>query len=142
VPDTVTFCGGSRTFGAGSRAKSVLKENEERRKGNERRKQGGISEEEFVYRAIKRLRKPPYRGIHSVFSGFNQAYKEHFGKNPIEMTQKLAGEGKIVTRPVKGGVMLYLPRMHPSRKRASCRRYSGRRKSRREIFSTSGRMFG
>jgi len=32
-----------------------------------------ISEEEFVFRAIKRLRKPPYRGIHSVYSGFNQA---------------------------------------------------------------------
>jgi len=74
---------------------------------------GGISEEEFVYRAIKRLRKPPYRGIHSVFSGFNQAFKEHFSKNPIEATQKLAGEGKIVTRPVKGGVMLYLPEDAP-----------------------------
>ena len=74
---------------------------------------GTISEEEFVYRAIKRLRKPPYRGIHSVFSGFNQAFKEHFGKNPIEVTQKLAGEGKIVTRPVKGGVMLYLPEDAP-----------------------------
>ena len=68
-----------------------------------------VSEEEFVRRAIKRLRKPPYKGIHSVYSGFNQAFKEHFGKNPVEVTQKLAGEGKIVTRPVRGGVMIYLP---------------------------------
>lgn len=68
-----------------------------------------VSEEEFVRRAIKRLRKPPYKGIHSVFSGFNQAFKEHFGKNPVEVTIKLAEEGKIVTRPVRGGVMIYLP---------------------------------
>jgi len=58
------------------------KANQEGRKRNERREQGQYREEEFVYRAIKRLRKPPYRGIHSVFSGFNQAFKEHFGKNP------------------------------------------------------------
>jgi hypothetical protein len=67
-----------------------------------------IGEEEFVFRAIKRLRKPPYRGIHSVYSGFNQAFKEHFGKNPVETTQRMAAEGKIAVRPVRGGVMLYL----------------------------------
>jgi hypothetical protein len=67
-----------------------------------------IDEEEFILRAIKRLRKPPYRGIHSVYSGFNQAFKEHFAKNPVEFTKKMAGEGKIAIRPVRGGVMLYL----------------------------------
>ncbi|MDO8958023.1 MAG: hypothetical protein Q7W38_14410 [Deltaproteobacteria bacterium] len=72
-----------------------------------------ISEEEFVFRAIKRLRKPPYQGIHSVYSGFNQAFKEHFGKNPVEVTMKMAEEGKIVTRPVRGGVMLYIPEEAP-----------------------------
>jgi len=72
-----------------------------------------LSEEEFVVRAIKKLRKPPYKGIHSVYSGFNQAFKEYFGTNPVEMTQRLAEEGKIVTRPVKGGVMLYLPQDAP-----------------------------
>jgi len=34
-----------------------------------------INEEEFVLRAVKRLRKPPYKGIHTVYSGFNQAFK-------------------------------------------------------------------
>jgi hypothetical protein len=29
------------------------------------------------------------------------------------MTKRLAEEGKIVTRPVKGGVMLYLPQDAP-----------------------------
>ncbi len=68
-----------------------------------------LSEEEFVVRAIKKLRKPPYKGIHSVYSGFNQAFKEYFGTNPVEATRKLTEEGRIITRPAKGGVMLYLP---------------------------------
>ena len=32
----------------------------------------------------------------------------------MEATTKLAQEGKIVTRPVRGGVMLYLPEDAPS----------------------------
>lgn len=68
-----------------------------------------LSEEEFITRAIKRLKRPPYRGIHSVYSGFNQAFREYFSANPVEVTNRLAQEGKIRTRPVKGGVMLYLP---------------------------------
>ena len=73
-----------------------------------------ISEYEFVIRAIKRLKKPPYKGIHSVYSGFNQAFREYFNKDPVEATIKLAQEGKIVTRPVKGGATLYLPEDAPS----------------------------
>lgn len=72
-----------------------------------------ISEYEFVIKAIKKLRKPPYKGIHSVYSGFNQAFKGYFGTNPVETTQRLAQEGKIGIRPVKGGVMLYLPEDDP-----------------------------
>jgi hypothetical protein len=68
-----------------------------------------LTEYEFIERAIRRLRKPPYKGIHSVYSGFNRAFKEYFDKNPVEATTQLAQEGKIATRPVKGGVMLYLP---------------------------------
>jgi hypothetical protein len=68
-----------------------------------------ISEYEFVIRAIKRLKKPPYKGIHSVYSGFNQAFREYFNKDPVEATTKLAQEGRIVTRPVRGGATLYLP---------------------------------
>jgi hypothetical protein len=73
-----------------------------------------ISEYEFVVRAIKRLKKPPYKGIHSVYSGFNQAFREYFNKDPVEATTKLAQEGKIVTRLVKGGATLYLPEDAPS----------------------------
>ena len=73
-----------------------------------------LSEEEFVIRAIEKLRKPPYKGIHSVYSGFNRAFTEYFGTNPIETTQRLAQEGKIVSRPAKGGAMLYLPQDAPN----------------------------
>jgi len=72
-----------------------------------------ISEYDFVVKAIKKLRKPPYKGIHSVYSGFNQAFKEYYGTNPVATTEKLAKEGKITLRPVKGGVMLYLPEEAP-----------------------------
>ncbi|RJR28868.1 MAG: hypothetical protein C4576_36085 [Desulfobacteraceae bacterium] len=77
--------------------------------GEERR----LTEMEFVARAIKRLRKPPYKGIHSVYSGFNKAFRDYFDINPVEATTRLAGEGKIVTRPVRGGVMIYLPEDAP-----------------------------
>ncbi|MFQ6108611.1 MAG: hypothetical protein ACE5L7_03545 [Candidatus Aminicenantales bacterium] len=72
-----------------------------------------LSEEEFVRRAILKLRGN-YKGIHSVYSGFNAAFKEYFGKDPVETTQRLAREGKIRIRPVKGGVVLYLPEDAPN----------------------------
>jgi hypothetical protein len=72
-----------------------------------------LTEEEFVRRAVKKLRGK-YKGIHTVYSGFNSAFKEYFGTNPVEATQKLASEGKINIRPVKGGVMIYLPEDAPN----------------------------
>ena len=73
-----------------------------------------ISEYEFIVKAVKKLRKPPYKGIHSVYSGFNRAFRDYFQKDPIETTTSLADQGKIVTRPVKGGVMIYLPEEAPA----------------------------
>jgi len=74
-----------------------------------------LSEEEFVLQAIKKLRKEPFRGIHSVYSGFNEAFRKYFGTNPVEVTSKLAAEGKVETRPFKGGAMLFLPGEAPKR---------------------------
>jgi len=74
-----------------------------------------LTEEEFVVQAIRKLRKDPFRGIHSVYSGFNEAFRKYFGSNPVEATLKLAGEGKIETRPFKGGAMLFLPGEAPKR---------------------------
>lgn len=67
-----------------------------------------LTPEQFVFRSIERLRTPPYKGIHCVYSGFNGAFKRYFqALNPVDITKKLADEGKIVIRPVRGGVMLY-----------------------------------
>ncbi|HAK88413.1 MAG TPA: hypothetical protein DHV16_07025 [Nitrospiraceae bacterium] len=74
-----------------------------------------LSFEEFVKKAIVSLRKDGYKGIHTVYSGFNDAFKKYFeGEDPIKTTTQLAAEGKIVIRPVKGGVMLYLPEEAPA----------------------------
>ncbi|MCC6345581.1 MAG: hypothetical protein IT388_00175 [Nitrospirales bacterium] len=76
-----------------------------------------LNYEEFVRKAIVSLRKEGYKGIHTVYSGFNEAFKKYFeGENPIEITNRLSEEGKIVIRPVKGGVMLYLPEEAPAAK--------------------------
>jgi len=73
-----------------------------------------LTHEEFIKKAIVSLRKEGFKGIHTVYSGFNEAFKKYFeGENPVEVTNKLAQEGKIVIRPVKGGVMLYLPEDAP-----------------------------
>jgi len=70
--------------------------------------------EGFIKKAIVSLRKEGYKGIHTVYSGFNEAFKKYFdGDDPVKATNQLAQEGKIVIRPVKGGVMLYLPEDSP-----------------------------
>jgi hypothetical protein len=76
-----------------------------------------LSHEEFIKKAIVSLRKEGYKGIHTVFSGFNTAFKKYFeGENPVDVTNGLANENKLVIRPVKGGVMLYLPEDAPQTK--------------------------
>ncbi len=69
-----------------------------------------LNHEEFVKKAIVSLRREGFKGIHTVYSGFNDAFKKYYeGENPIEATNRLAKDGKIALRPVKGGMMLYLP---------------------------------
>lgn len=78
-----------------------------------------VSYEEFVKRAIVDLRQEGYKGIHTVYSGFNEAFKKYYeGEDPVKATNQLAAEEKIVIRPVKGGVMLYLLEDAPSRGRS------------------------
>lgn len=74
-----------------------------------------LTEEEFFVQAIKKLRKEPFRGIHSVYSGFNEAFRKYFGTDPVKATNRLAEEGKIEIHPFKGGVMLFLPAEAPKR---------------------------
>lgn len=73
------------------------------------------SHEEFIKTAIVKLRKDGYKGIHTVYSGFNEAFKKYYpGEDPVKATNALAKEDKITIRPVKGGVMLYLKEDSPS----------------------------
>jgi hypothetical protein len=73
-----------------------------------------VSYEEFVSLAIEKLRTGNFKGIHSVYSGFNEAFRLYFeGENPVPITSRLAEEGKIAIRPVKRGVMLYVPGEEP-----------------------------
>jgi hypothetical protein len=66
-----------------------------------------------------KLRIGNYKGIHSVYSGFNEAFRKYYdGINPIEKTNQLATEKKITIIPVRGGVMLYLPEDAPKRSKA------------------------
>ena len=80
-----------------------------------------LTPEQFVLRAIETLRdRDRSNGIHSVFSGFNQAFREYFpGLDPVEVTTQLADAGRIVIKPAKRGVMLYKPGEAPGGPSAS-----------------------
>ena len=69
-----------------------------------------LTTEEFALRAIEKLRKPEYAGIHAVYSGFNQAFRRYFPDlDPVVEMKKLAEEGKIQIRPARGGATLLRP---------------------------------
>jgi hypothetical protein len=69
-----------------------------------------ISHEEFFKIAVIKLRDlSKSRGIHSVFSGFNDAFRKVYNVDVVAVTQELAATGKIEIRPAKRGVMIYLP---------------------------------
>jgi len=76
---------------------------------------GKLTQAEFVKKAIVSLRKNPYKGIHSVYSGFNEAFRSYFNDDPIKWTNQLSSEGVIEIRPARGGVMLYIPGEAPIR---------------------------
>jgi len=54
---------------------------------------------------------------------FNQAFKEHFGKNPIEVTRSWPGKERS-SPTVKVESCSTFPKMPPRRKKASWRRFS------------------
>lgn len=75
-----------------------------------------LTEEQFTIRAIERLRKQGYAGIHSVYSGFNDAFRIYFhSADPVVTTTRLAEQGKIDMRYAKGGAMLYKPGEAPKK---------------------------
>lgn len=74
-----------------------------------------LSEIEFIRKAIKQLREQPNKGIHNKYSGFNDAFREYFDKDPLEALQRFEKQGKVVKEPVRDGWMLYLPSDAPEK---------------------------
>ena len=74
-----------------------------------------MTEKEFVLKAIVALRTTgkdgkEYKGIHTVFSGFYEAFRLQFpDKNPVEIVDAMANAGEIVKIPAKKGPRIYLP---------------------------------
>ncbi len=69
-----------------------------------------LTPEQFVFLALEKLKKPGAKGIHTVFTGFNQAFRSYFpDSDPVALVKKMVEEGKLVSRPAKGGAMIYSP---------------------------------
>jgi len=70
-----------------------------------------LTPEEFVLKAIKSLREGTRgKGIHTVWSGFNKAFRDYFGDkaDPIAITTQMRKDGQIAVLLAKGGVKLYI----------------------------------
>jgi ATP-dependent DNA helicase PIF1 len=65
------------------------------------------SQEDFVLASIRRLRKKGYKGIHVVYSGFNDEFRKKFNQDPVQFINDLEKKGVVRTHLVRGGVMLY-----------------------------------
>ena len=75
------------------------------------------------FRGVDKTGKP-YKGIHTTFSRFNEAFRELFkdsaeGNDPVTATQGAAEEGYIISRPAFKGATLYLPADAPESKAQS-----------------------
>lgn len=69
-----------------------------------------LTVEEFVVRAIEKLADPGRTTIHTVYSGFNNAFRDYFpGLNPVTETEKLVKEGKVAFRFCPGGALIGKP---------------------------------
>ena len=80
------------------------------------RKETLLPPEEFVRRAVIRLRKGTAKSIHTVYSGFNAAWREYYGTDPVTGIKALVDAGVCVTHPTRGGARLYLAEDAPARK--------------------------
>ncbi len=75
-----------------------------------RKMSGKLEKKEFTLRAIRKCRKEPFKGIHTVYSGFNQAWREYYGKDddPVVGVNKLVSSGDITGHSAKGGFQIGL----------------------------------
>lgn len=87
-----------------------------------------VNKKKFVLNAIHKLRKPGYLGMHVVYSGFNNAFRDYYGEDPIKEVDKLVVDGTVIKQPVKGGVMLYDPAEYKERSSTAKKKIADDRK--------------
>lgn len=93
---------------------------------------GQVSPQEFTLKAIEVLKErksqsgrinpntgKPYVGIHTVYDGFNAAFKDYFGTDPVEAVNAMVKAGIIAGHPTRGGYMIYAIEDAPKPKAAS-----------------------
>lgn len=69
-----------------------------------------LTPEEFVLLAIEKLSTPERKTVHTVFSGFNEAFREYFpGGDPVKEVKALVAAGKVSSRPSVRGALIALP---------------------------------
>ena len=74
---------------------------------------------EFIQTAFDTLRKVDaqgrqYAGLHTVYSGFNEAFRKYFPKDdPIKVVENLKKSGELNVRPCRGGAMIYMGEFVP-----------------------------
>jgi hypothetical protein len=73
-----------------------------------------LTPKNFVLRAIENLRKGEHKGIHVVYSGLNTAIRQYYNVSDArEILDPLLKSGEIISRPVKGGIIVYNPKDAP-----------------------------
>ena len=82
-----------------------------------------LTQQQFILKAVVALRKgqdkdgKPYKGIHTVYTGFNDAFRAYFdGADPVAATTALEKAGEIEVHGAKGGAILYLAGEAPERR--------------------------
>jgi len=63
-----------------------------------------LSKEQFLMRAFERLpnKDKGFKGFQTVISGFNDAFRDYFGQEPVPFLKAQEKAGKIVSRGKKG----------------------------------------
>jgi hypothetical protein len=80
-----------------------------------------LTKEQFTLRALDTLPKGEsasgkvYKGVHTVYQGFNEAFRTYFpDSDPVAWIKEAAKAGLVVTIPTKGGVRFYKPEDAPA----------------------------
>lgn len=88
-----------------------------------KRGNGALSPKDFTLQAIGALRTERSKGIHTVFSGFNDAFRAYFeGADPIKALAALEKQGVVQLRPAKKGCMLYVKGEMPTSAESNVRK--------------------